>query len=977
MPSLTSETSSVQSPLIKYASQIGWEVISRNEAEHLRGGVEGLLFSSVLEKQLFALNAGLINKENAREVIQAIESVHYDIKGNKNALSWLRGEESTYCEKEDRELNVCVVDYDNPGNNVFQVTDEWSVEGIEKTRRADVVFLINGIPVAVVETKSAVKEDPIWEGLTQIRQYHGDTPAMLALPQVFDITDVLGFHYGVTWNTGAKSIFNWKDEQEGNFETKVKAFFDRERFLKMLGQWILFFQQDDELKKTVLRQHQTRAAERIENRCADNEKTRGLIWHTQGSGKTFTMIKAAEMVFKRKIGGEDPTVILMIDRNELEGQLSGWITSLSQEGGITGVNTKEADTKKDLQELLKSNFRGLIVSMIHKFDSAPAKISERKNIFVFVDEAHRSIEGDLGNYLTGALPNATFIGFTGTPIDKTAHGKGTFKIFGRDDGKKSYLDKYSIKESIQDGTTVELKYKLAPVDFLVPEETLEKEFLSMAETEGLNDIEQLNKVLDKAATLKTFLKSNTRIPLVAEYVAEHFKENVLPLGYKAFFVAVDREACALYKKEFDKLLPQESVKAVYSKAQHDTKTLPLVAEHQLSGNEEDTLRKEFKKPGRDPKLFIVTDKLLTGFDAPILYCMYLDKPMRDHVLLQSISRVNRPYSFEEKDKPCGLIVDFVGIMKNLEKALEFDSKDVKGVIENIELLFDSFEKQMKTAEKYLQIPGKTGDDKAVEKIIEYFSDKEKRDAFIDFFRETQALYEILSPDEKLRNRLEDYKTLSAMYKIVMKRFGGDETPVRYREFQKKTELLIREKVEAFGKEREGVEVAVNSETLEKISKSGGSDKVKVYNLTDIITKLIKDLEYGAALSSMADKARRVKEDFEQNIITARMAVEKLKQCAKEGLDVKQKLSESGKSPRQFFLGFILERAGDSEAEETAAEIDKLFDKFPNHAENHYQKKDLKVDIYKAVGNAVKKEEKNSVIEELIKLDERIKKEVQE
>lgn len=392
------------------------------------------------------------------------------------------------------------------------------------------MFLINGIPVAVVETKSATKKKPLQDGLTQIRQYHNDTPEMLALPQVFDITDLSGFHYGVTWNTEAKSIFNWKDEQEGNFEAKVKAFFERERFLKLLKNWILFFQQDDELKKTVLRQHQTRAAERIENRCADKKKTRGLIWHTQGSGKTFTMIKAAEFVFKKE---NNPTVILMIDRNELEGQLAGWLKSLASEGGIKGVNIRHAKTGNDLRDILKDDFRGLVVSTIHKFDRMPAGINERKDIFVFIDEAHRSVEGDLGNYLTGALPNATLIGFTGTPVDKTAYGKGTFKVFGRED-ENGYLDKYSIMESIKDGTTVGLKYKLAPVEMRVPAETLEKEFLSMAETEGLNDIKNLNRVLDRAATLKTFLKSNERIPLVAEYAAKHFKETVLPLGYKAF-----------------------------------------------------------------------------------------------------------------------------------------------------------------------------------------------------------------------------------------------------------------------------------------------------------------------------------------------------------------------------------------------------------------------------------------------------------
>ncbi len=974
MPSLTSERESVQEPLIKYASEIGWKIVSREEAESLRGGTQGLLFSSVFKEKLITLNPGLIDSENARVVIQSMESVRYDIRGNKDALSWMRGQKSIYSEKEKRELTISVIDYQNPDNNTFQVTDEWETAA-QKPHRADVMFLINGIPVAIVETKSARKKEPIWDGLTQIRQYHKDTPAMLALPQVFDITDVLGFHYGATWNTEVKSVFNWKDEQDGNFEKKVKAFFDRERFLKLLERWILFFQKDDELRKTVLRQHQTRAVEKIENRCADIKKTRGLIWHTQGSGKTFTMIKAAELVFKSKTALGDPTVILMIDRNELQGQLAGWLESLSYEGGITGVNIRPAKTKNDLREILKSDFRGLAVSMIHKFDDMPANINKRENIFVFIDEARRSVEGDFGNYLTGALPNATFIGFTGTPVDKTQYGKGTFKVFGKDD-EKGYLDKYSIMESIKDGTTVELKYKLAPVKMRVPEETLEREFLQMAETERLNDMEKLNRVLDRAVTLKNFLKSEERITLVAKYAAEHFKENVLPLGYKAFFVAVDREACALYKREFDRLLPPESVKAVYTQSQHDTETLPLVAEYQLSGDEEKSLRKEFQKPGRDPKLFVVTDKLLTGFDAPILYCMYLDKPMRDHVLLQSIARVNRPYSFEEKEKPHGLIVDFVGILNSMKKALAFDSKDVSGVIEDIDILFESFGEKMKEARGWLKITDGLREDKAIEKIIEHFSDKGRRDKFIEFFRETQSLYEILSPDGKLAQFLEGYKNLCGVYEIVMKEFERNELPVEYRQFQKKTEELIRDKVGAYTTEEKETETAVSEKTLEEITKSGKSDEVKVHNLLKLIEKLNAELEKILGLSPMSEKARKLREKYEKNLAGARETAEELNRLLREGLETKARSQESGKSPVQFVFCLTLEREGDTKAEKTAAEVEKLFNQFPNYIDNGHQKRSLKSALYKVVGAAVGKENESDVIWEIMSLYERVKKEIQ-
>lgn len=203
--------------------------------------------------------------------------------------------------------------------------------------------------------------------------------------------------------------------------------------------------------------------------------------------------------------------------------------------------------------------------MIHKFDGITQNICSRKTVFVLVDEAHRSTGGDLGNYLMGALPNATYIGFTGTPVDRTAHGKGTFKVFAAED-EQGYLEKYSIRESIQDETTVPLHYSLAPNELMVDRETLEREFLGLAEAEGISDFEELNKVLERAVTLKNMLKNRDRVEKVARFVAGHFMANVEPMGYKAFLVAVDREACCFYKQGLDRYLPSEYSRVVISKA---------------------------------------------------------------------------------------------------------------------------------------------------------------------------------------------------------------------------------------------------------------------------------------------------------------------------------------------------------------------------------------------------------------------------
>ena len=224
----------------------------------------------------------------------------------------------------------------------------------------------------------------------------------------------------------------------------------------------------------------------------------------------------------------------------------------------------------------------------------------RDNIYVFIDEAHRSVAKDLGTYMMAAVPNATIIGFTGTPIARTAQGEGTFKIFGTDD-EQGYLDKYSIAESIDDETTIPIKHMLAPSTMTVPAEQLDKEFFELAGSEGVTDIDELNKVLDRAVGLRTFLTADDRVEKVAAFVAEHFKESVLPLGYKAFLVAVNREACAKYKQALDKLLPPEWTEAIYTENAADTIERPLVAELQLSEEREKDVRELFKKARREPE----------------------------------------------------------------------------------------------------------------------------------------------------------------------------------------------------------------------------------------------------------------------------------------------------------------------------------------------------------------------------------------
>ena len=254
-----------------------------------------------------------------------------------------------------------------PARNVFNVTDEFSFTNGVHTIRADVVFFINGIPVILIETKAATRLDGIAEGLDQVRRYHREGPELTAITQIFSLTHMIQYFYGATWNTSHKNLFNWKEESAGkDFETLVKTFVAPERVLRVLRDFILFTRKDDELQKVVLRPHQMRAVERVLVRAHDPTKRRGLIWHTQGSGKTYTMITIAKRLVEEP-AFKNPTVLMLVDRTELETQLFGNLAAV----GLGSVEV--ANSKERLKELLRNDTRGIIVSMIHKFDDIPAK----------------------------------------------------------------------------------------------------------------------------------------------------------------------------------------------------------------------------------------------------------------------------------------------------------------------------------------------------------------------------------------------------------------------------------------------------------------------------------------------------------------------------------------------------------------------------------------------------------------------------
>lgn len=953
------EHKTVQARILSYAQEIGWTYVPRREAEKRRGfdyskataaeqaANASPYFDNLLDAQIRKLNPKYAEGPGA--LVGDLRRLHADIAGNRDFLAYLRNTKTFYDKSEGREPNLVVVDYEHPENNGFEVTEEFYCHNGKHGTREDVVFLINGIPVLVIECKNATKDEAIALAVDQVRRYHAETPELFVPQMIFTATEAIGFSYGVTWNMIRRNIFNWKDERKGNLEIKVKSFCDRKHVLTLLKDYILFAEKDEQLQKFILRQHQTAAVERVVERCltapSKPEKRRGLVWHTQGSGKTFTMIKAAELLFKAA-NADKPSVLVLIDRNELEDQMLRNLAML----GLN--NVQHAHSIAALNKLLRDDYRGIVVSTIHKFQGMPANLNERSNIFVMIDEAHRTTGGDLGNYLMAGIPNAVFIGFTGTPVDKTAYGKGTFKTFGSAD-QGGYTHKYSIRESIEDGTTLPLYYNLAPNEMLASPELMEKEFWSVAETEGITDIEELNKILDRAVNLKNFLKGDERVDKIARYVADHYAKNVEPLGYKAFLVGVDRHACAKYKVALDKYLPPEYSEVVYTGTNNDTAELKA---HHIDEKKEKQVRKDFAKAGKLPKILIVTEKLLTGYDAPVLYAMYLDKPMRDHTLLQAIARVNRPYEVDEGDgsetrKPHGFVLDFVGIFDKLEKALAFDSDEINAIVKDLGLLKVLFKNKMeRKASQYLKLVTHGFNDKDVDDLIEHFRDKERRKEFFKEFKELEMLYEIISPDAFLRPHIDDFTSLASMYAVVANAY----TKKVYvdKAFQRKTNELVQKHVTSSPIAAVTDYVAIDAQTIDVIKQRHGGDDTKVINLIKSIEKFAEEESGDPFLIAMAERAKAIQESYEDRQTSTQDALNELFAEIERNEKRKKEQAEKGFDSVRYFVFTALRKARVNNAEGVSAQIAKAFLDHPNWIQSDADLRELR----KAVTFAVYAEE---------------------
>lgn len=872
----------VEDMMIAAGKENGWKYIPADELPRKESEV---MVESMVKAALIRLNPCIAEKiENADTVIYKLRAListvqpHDLVTQNERFKKLIFEENSFPFDKDGRSISIKFFDYDNPENNEFVITNQWVYPQANGGKRLDIVLLINGFPVAIGEMKSPVRPSVSWvDGADDILKYEKSIPQMF-VTNIFNFaTDGKAYRYGsigapvTLWGPWYADI----PHEEGEF-SKVKNSFSsmiRHEVILDLFRYFTLFSTDKHNRKIkiVCRYQQYEGANLIVNRVKAGYPKKGLIWHFQGSGKSLLMVFAAQKLRMMKELNA-PTVIIVNDRIDLSGQIFGTFSMADV------PNLVPADTCADLTKLLKADSRKVIITKIFEFAKVTEPLNYRDNIILMVDEAHRTQEGDLGVRMREALPNAFFFGLTGTPINKL--DKNTFATFGATEDRTGYMSRYSFADSVSDKATLPLHFEPVPVKLHVNQEAIDEAFKALADQAGLTEEERSN--MAQRVRMAAIMKDPERIKAVCAHIAEHFMTKVNPNGFKAQVVCFDRECCVLYKKELDKLLG-EATSTIVMDTNNDK--ADEYKQWRRSRDEEAKVLDEFRDPKNPLQIVIVTAKLLTGFDAPILQAMYLDKPMKDHTLLQAICRTNRVYG---QDKSYGLIVDYIGIFDDVAKALTFDAESVQKIITNIEQVKSMVAGFIADCLTFFPGVDRTKDDwEALVDAQACLPTNEDKDKFGAAYRRINRVWNALSPDSCLNPYKQDYKWLSKVYDSI--RPTDERGKLIWAALGPKTLELIHENVAVQEVVKDEDILELDSEIIQKFIDGDTTQRKKTKKLEIDLRALILKHPNDARFVALGERLEKLREEHEAGLMNSIEFLKALLALAKEAAQMEQEV----------------------------------------------------------------------------------------
>lgn len=802
-----------------------------------------------------------------RAIVLAVRSDGL-IKANEEMTAWLRGDRTMPFGPNHEHTTVRLIDFDNLENNHYVVTNQFTLRAGSAERRADLVLLVNGIPLVVIEAKTPVRQAVSWlDGALQVHEDYEKNIPELFVANVFSVaTEGKELKYGSVrmpvdlWGP-------WRGDEEAapgtlaGVKAAVNGLLRPAVLLDILAHFTLFATDKKKRRiKVVCRYQQYEAVNLIVQRVLAGHPRKGLIWHFQGSGKSLLMVFAAQKLrLQPELG--NPTVLIVVDRIDLDAQISSTFHASDV------PNLVKAETREELQKLLRQDTRKIVITTIFKFAEAGGVLNDRGNIVALVDEAHRTQEGDLGMKMRTALPNAFLFGLTGTPINR--RDRNTFYAFGAEEDARGYMSRYGFEESIRDGATLKLHFEPRLVDLHIDKAAIDQAYAEL--TGNLSDLDKDN--LAKAASrMAVLVKVPERVQKICEDIARHYRESVAPNGFKGMVVTFDQECCLLYKAALDQFLPPEATEVVISATGSDERFKP----YERSRDAEEKLLDRFRDPNDPLKLLIVTAKLLTGFDAPILQAMYLDKPLRDHTLLQAICRTNRTYGDK---KTHGIIVDYLGVFDDVAKALEFDEKGFRSVVSNIEGLKDQVGEAVQKCLAFF--PGVDRTQTGYEGLMaaqECLPNNDVRDAFAAEFNVLGKLWEAISPDPMLQAFEVDYRWLSQVYSSVQPTSGTGK--LIWHALGAKTLELIHQNVHVEAVRDDLETLVLDAGLLEAVMGSPDSKKGKELEIK--LTARLRKHMGSPRYKALSERLEALKERHERGLLNS---VEFLKQLLELAHDV--------------------------------------------------------------------------------------------
>lgn len=878
--------------LLKIFESLGYDIIQSTDERYLPGGLfslrnsyEEVILTKKLKESLIRINpeAPLHLIDAAIKELLRIETQNL-ISDNETFHKFLIDGISlpALVNKEERYKLIKLIDFEDPYNNDFLVINQFTVVQNNIERRADVVVFINGLPLVLIELKNpADEETTIEDAYNQIQTYKEQISSIFKYNEIIVISDGWDARAG-TITSQFERFMQWKtidgekiEESNYNLEILARGIFDKIRILDIINNFILF-DKDKIVDKKLAAYHQYWATNRAvkstlrasgyllkkipENKIVSEppesfgltgvnqqpigDRKAGVVWHTQGSGKSLTMIFYAAKIIKEM---DNPTIVVLTDRNDLDDQLFGTFSNCKD---ILRQEPVQANSRKELMDLLRVDSGGIVFTTIQKFfpesdSSVYPLLSDRENIVVIADEAHRSQYGfhakinhtndepmvsyGFAKYVRDALPNATFIGFTGTPIEKI--DRNTPAVFG------NYVDIYDIEQSIIDGATVRIYYesRLAKLE-LNPEErpNIDEEFEEVTEGE---EITQKEKLKSRWSQLEKVAGTPERIKRIAKDIIEHFENRLSILDGKGMIVCMSRRICIDLYNEIIKLRPQWHsdeddkgfVKVVITGSASDPVEWQKHIRNKLRRKR---IGDNFKDPNHETKLLIVRDMFLTGYDVPCLHTMYLDKPMQGHTLMQAIARVNRVYPGKEG----GLIVDYMGIALELKKALINYTESggrgnvvleqeeaVKIMLEKFEILKDMFYDF--DYRKFFEIPPEERMQFMNNALEHIFKEEGRKERFLIQATALERAFSIAIPHPEAQKIRDDVGFFNALKSSIIKTF---EKPVsRKREYESAINQILSK--------------AVISDRVIDIFKAAGLKKPEISILSDEFLLEVKEM----------------------------------------------------------------------------------------------------------------------------------------